>query len=100
MLTTCVRRLLWQWFSSWPSREGGGPIAHAASVEAASTRSTDPGRRFLFDYPGTMKVKSIGPDEVQVFHPGASFRISVYIERRKNKPGRTAQDLLTALRKN
>ena len=78
---------------------GWSAIAHAASDEAPYKQYTDPGRRFLFDYPATMKVKSVGPDEVQIFHPGASFRISVYIERRKNKPGRTAQDLLTALKK-
>jgi hypothetical protein len=71
----------------------------AAGDEARYIQYTDPGRRFIFDYPSTMQVKSTGPDDVQVFHQAASFRISVFVERRKNRPDLTAEDLLTALKK-
>lgn len=74
-------------------------LAHALAKETPYKQYTDPGRRFLFDYPATMKVKTAGRDEVQIYHPDASFRISVYIEKLKHKPRRTAQDLLTALKK-
>lgn len=73
--------------------------AHTAPEQEPYKQYTDPGRRFIFDYPATMKVKSTGPDDVQIFHPKASFRISVFVEKRKNKPDLTAQDLLAALKK-
>ena len=78
---------------------GWSVMAHAAADEAAYKQYTDPRRRFLFDYPATMRVKSVGPDDVQIFHPAASFRISVFVEKRAEKPGLTADNLLTALKK-
>lgn len=78
----------------------GSAFVHAAeSDEAAYKQYTDPGRRFIFDYPATMKVKSESPDDVQIFHPKASFRISVFVEKRKNKPDLTAENLLAVLKK-
>jgi hypothetical protein len=87
-------------------KQPGGPKDRGAAVrlspttdEALYKQYTDPGRRFLFDYPATMKVRSADPNEVHIFHPAASFRIAVYVEKRKTKSGRTAQDLLTAFKK-
>ena len=77
----------------------GRVLVHAAADEAQYKQYTDPGRRFIFDYPATMQVKSEGPDDVQIFHPEASFRISVFVEKRKNKPDLTAENLLAALKK-
>jgi hypothetical protein len=81
-------------------RNASAPIPSTPAVdEGLYKQYTDPGRRFLFDYPATMSVRSAAPDEVLIYHPGASFRIAVYVERRKTKSGRTAQDLLNAFKK-
>jgi hypothetical protein len=67
--------------------------------EALYKQYTDPQRRFILDYPATMKIRSTSPDEVQFYHPGASFRISVFIEKRQSKPRLTAEDLIAVLKK-
>jgi hypothetical protein len=68
-----------------------------AAKESLYTQYTDPQRRFVFDYPATMKVRSSSADEVQIYHPGASFRISVFLETRKSKTPWTSEDLLGVL---
>ncbi|MFZ5866107.1 MAG: hypothetical protein ACOYXY_09525 [Thermodesulfobacteriota bacterium] len=61
------------------------------SVNAASgadrqyARYPDPQGRFSFSYPATMKVEKPGPDEVKIYHPGATLRINVFVEKRKQK---------------
>jgi hypothetical protein len=73
--------------------------AFAAGTGAAYKQYTDPGKRFIFDYPSTMEVLSENPDAVKVFHPSVSFRISVFIEKRKTKSMRTAEEFVAAFRK-
>lgn len=45
----------------------------------------DPERRFVLDYPPTMTVKSLGQDEVKIFHPNATLRISIFVQDRPKK---------------
>jgi|WetSurMetagenome_2_1015567.scaffolds.fasta_scaffold242264_1 hypothetical protein len=79
--------------SGWAAT-GTGP-----EEQALYKQYTDPQRRFILDYPATMKVRSPSPDEVQFYHPGASFRISVFVEKSRAKPRLRAEDLVAALTK-
>jgi hypothetical protein len=59
----------------------------------------DPLGRFIFDYPATMKVRGADPDQVTVFHQGATLRISVYVEKRPRKGDSKVEPLLEAFKK-
>ncbi len=59
----------------------------------------DPAGRFSFEYPATMKLEAANKDEVKVYHPAASCRISVFIEQRQGKSNLTADILLAVLKK-
>jgi hypothetical protein len=76
-----------------------GSCRAAASEDALYKQYTDPQRRFILDYPATMRIRSSGPGELQFSHPGATFRISVFIENRKSKADRKAEDLLNAFKR-
>lgn len=76
----------------------GRPIS-AEAAEPGFNQYTDPGRRFIFDYPSTMQVHASNPDEVKIFHPGATLRISVFIEKRPRSTTANAEDLLAAFNK-
>jgi len=67
--------------------------------EALYKKYTDPNGRFSFEYPATMNVQSSNADEVKVIHPGASFRITVFVEQRQGKSKLTAADLLALSKK-
>lgn len=71
----------------------------ARAAEPGFTQYTDPGRRYMFDYPATMKVQASNPDEVKIFHPGATLRITVFIETRPRATSAGAEDLLAAFNK-
>lgn len=53
--------------------------------EDAFKHYIDPERRFVFDYPPTMTVKSLGQDEVKIFHPNATLRIGIFVQDRPKK---------------
>ncbi len=59
----------------------------------------DPAGRFSFEYPATMKLEMVSNDEVRVYHPAASFRISVFLEQRQGKRNLTAETMLAILKK-
>jgi hypothetical protein len=73
--------------------------AGAAAQDARYKQYIDPEGRFSFEYPATMKVQSPHNDEVKVYHPGAGFRISVFVEKRPGKSKLTAPNLLAASKK-
>jgi len=56
--------------------------SYACATDAGYTQYRDPLGRFAFDYPSTMQVRAKSPDEVSIFHPSASLRISVFVEKR------------------
>jgi hypothetical protein len=60
---------------------------------------TDARGRFTFDYPGSMLVQTISQDEVKILHPGASIRVTVFVEERPRRNVPTAQVLLEAFKK-
>lgn len=60
-------------------------FAGSSFAQNAFKQYADPGRRFAFDYPSTMTVKNQGPDEVKIFHPAATLRISVFVQDRPKK---------------
>ncbi len=69
------------------------------AAEPGFTQYTDRGRRFIFDYPSTMKVQVSNSDEVKIFHPGATLRITVFVEKRPRSTTAKARDLLAAFNK-
>ena len=60
---------------------------------------TDPSRRFLLDYPATMKVSAPTHNEVTIYHPRASLSIRIFIEKRPRKTIADAKVLLAAFKK-
>lgn len=74
-------------------------VLTAEAAEPGFIQYTDPLRRFIFDYPATMKVQASKPDEVKIFHPGATFRITVFVEKRPRTTSTKAEDLLEAFKK-
>lgn len=73
--------------------------ANAVAPESGFTRYMDPEQRFSFDYPSTMKVRASGNDEVKVTHPGATLRITVLVEKRRQTATASAELLLDAFKK-
>jgi hypothetical protein len=71
----------------------------ARPTERGFARYTDPAGRYSLDYPATMKVEAAKPEEVKIYHPGASLRITIFVERRKNQKVRDADLLLAIFRK-
>ena len=61
---------------------------------------TDPDRRFLFDYPSTMKLGVPNENEISISHPAASLRITVFVQNRPSKGKADADSLLEAFKKN
>jgi hypothetical protein len=60
---------------------------------------TDARGRFTFDYPASMQVQVVGQDEVKVQHPGATIRITVFVEERPRRKVPEAPVLLEAFKK-
>lgn len=75
------------------------PPATGLAQDALYKHYTDPEGRFGFDYPSTMKVQTPSNDEVKVYHPGAGFRITVFVEKSPGKSKLTASNLLAASKK-
>ncbi len=57
----------------------------------------DPAGRFAIDYPATMTLKAQGPDWVNIFHPKATLRINVFVEKRPKPRKPDLKPLFTAL---
>lgn len=70
----------------------------AAATDAGYTRYKDPHGRFAFDYPSTMQVRTSTPDEVLLFHPSATLRISVFIEKRSRRGEAKVEPFLAAFK--
>lgn len=68
-------------------------------VARGFTQYTDPGHRFILDYPATMKVEAENPDQVRIYHPKATLRITVFVEKRPRKAVRSADLLLRIFKK-
>lgn len=71
----------------------------ALCIDPGFMQYTDPSRRFILDYPATMKVSAPTPNEVSIFHPKASLTIRVFIEKRPRKTIADAKILLAAFKK-
>ncbi len=67
-------------------------------IEPGFKQYTDPSRRFILDYPGTMKVSVRKPDEVIFSHPKASLSIRIVIEKRPRTKVADANALLLAFK--
>ncbi len=72
-------------------------VALASAAEVLYKRYTDSKGRFAFEYPSTMEVRRPGPDEVKIYHPKASLRISVFLENRPTKKPADVRPFLDAL---
>jgi hypothetical protein len=72
----------------------------AAFAAEGFSQYTDPEKRFIFDYPSTMKVDVPNKDEVLISHPGASLRIAVFVQTRKTKGPANADLFIEAFKKN
>ena len=82
------------WWLMGLTQEGAWPVGRGF------TQYTDPGRRFILDYPATMKVEAENPDQVIIYHPNAALRISVFVEKRPRKAPGSADSLLRIFKKN
>lgn len=71
----------------------------AECVDRGFTRYTDPAGRFTLDYPATMKVDASKPEQVRIYHPQASLRINIFLEKRASKKVQDANVLLTVFKK-
>ncbi len=72
---------------------------HVFGQEALYKQYIDPAGRFSFEYPATMKLETVSNDEVKIYHPAASFRISTFVGQIQGKSKLTADLLLAALKK-
>ena len=72
---------------------------HVFGQEAPYKLYVDPAGRFSFEYPATMKLQSTSDNEVRIYHPAASFGISVFVEQKQGNSNLTADALLAALKK-
>jgi hypothetical protein len=73
--------------------------AQTASATGPYKQYADPAKRFIFEYPSSMKIESNKDDYVKIFHPKATLRISIFLEKRPKKTSPDAQLLLTAFKK-
>lgn len=64
------------------------------SVEPGFKQYTDPSRRFILDYPATMRVSAPSVNEVIIYHPRATLRVRIFVEKR---PRKTVADAKTVL---
>ncbi|MBI5250661.1 MAG: hypothetical protein HY912_14315 [Desulfomonile tiedjei] len=60
-------------------------FAESSFSQKAFKQYTDGAGRFTFEYPSTMTVKNQGPDEVKIYHPAATLRISAFVQDRPKK---------------
>jgi hypothetical protein len=74
-------------------------ISGTVSGQDGFTKYADPAGRFTFDYPTTMTLKTAGENEVKIFHPAATLRISVFIQDRQKKGPVTAETVADLFRK-
>ncbi len=72
--------------------------SHAFCGETGLIQYSDPRRRFIFDYPATMRVQASDPDAVSIVHPEASLRIGVFVEKRDNKSKGDAESQIQAFK--
>jgi len=72
--------------------------APAFALEPGFQQYTDPGARFTFEYPATMKVEAPTPDDVRISHLKAGIRIRVFVENRQRKTPLRAEELLKAFK--
>jgi hypothetical protein len=73
--------------------------AQTASTPGSFKQYADPAKRFVFEYPASMKIESNKDDYVKIFHPKATLRISIFLEKRPKKTSPDAQLLLAAFKK-
>lgn len=74
------------------------PGGDADGSEAGYKRYSDPSNRFSFDYPATMDLTAVNPDEVKISHKGATLRINVFVEKRTRKGKLAVEPLLEAFK--
>lgn len=71
----------------------------ALAVPEGFKQYADPQGRFAFEYPATMRVQVVSQNEVKVLHPGATLRITVFVEERPHRSVPEAKVLLEAFKK-
>jgi hypothetical protein len=69
------------------------------ATEPGYTHYVDPQQRYALDYPSTMKIRKPNPKEIEIFHPRATLRITVSVEKRQDKQPPNARLLIEALKK-
>ena len=69
------------------------------ALKPGFARYTDPARRFSLDYPASMKVDASKPEEVRIYHPKASLRINIFLEKITSKKVQDARLLLEVFKK-
>jgi hypothetical protein len=71
----------------------------ALSVEPGFKQYTDPSRRFILDYPATMRVSAPSANEVSIYHPRATLKIHIFVEKRPRKTVADAKTLLETFKR-
>ena len=76
------------------------PFVIAANNKEAFRNYTDKLKRFSIKIPVTMKVEEIGPDEIRIYHPNATLRINIAIDKRLKKTRPNAAAFFEAFKQN
>ncbi len=76
-----------------------GNLSAAPNTNAFKTFK-DPLNRFSIKFPATMKVEDSNPDEIRIYHPNATFRINITIEKRLKKGPPDATAFINAFKQN
>ena len=80
----------------WPG--GVPPIGAATGSDSGYKRYEDPSGRFSFEYPATMKIRATSADHVKVWHPKATLRINIFVQKRPRKRDPRVRPVLEALK--
>jgi len=76
-----------------------GNLSAASNANAFKTFK-DPLNRFSIKFPATMKVQDSNPDEIRIYHPNATFRIKISVEKRLKKGPPDATAFINAFKQN
>lgn len=77
---------------------GANPVGAATGSDSGYKRYEDPAGRFSFLYPATMRVTATSPDQVKVWHPKATLRLSIFVQERPRKRDPRVRPVLEALK--
>lgn len=72
---------------------------HDVLAQEGFKQHVDAHGRFALSYPATMQVEASNPDQVRIFHPKATLRITLVIEKRPRKAVPDVNALFDAFKK-